>query len=185
MRAVHLVILTRAGQEGSLTPLTAPRWGFYDSLFQHKEFSLPVPYGEAIIHKSVVKLMACEGHGLTAAEASLQLSKELSNAGLDPAQSVDKIEVRTHLPAIIIIDKTGDLHNAADRDHCIQYVIAVILLKGSFIEAQDYQNESPWLLILESLSCGGRWSCVKIKGSQRTTMISTFEAPLLVSNYCQ
>lgn len=144
LRAVQLVLLTRAGQEGSPNPLTAPRWGFYDSLFQHTEFSLPVPYGENIIHKSVVKLMACEGHGLTAAEATLLLSKELSNAGFDHAQVVDKIEVRTHLPALIIIDKAGDLNNAADRDHCIQYIIAVILLKGSLIEPQDYQNESPW-----------------------------------------
>ena len=144
MRAVHLVMLTRAGQDGSPNPLTAERWGFYSSLFQNKEFDLPVPYGELIIHKTLIKLIACEGHGLTAAEAALQLSKKLRDQGLDPAGNIRRIEVRTHLPAIVIIDKTGDLFNAADRDHCMQYIIAVVLLKGTLIDATDYQDGSAW-----------------------------------------
>ena len=144
MRAVHLVLLTRAGQAGSLTPLTAPRWGFYACLFRDKEFSLPVPYSETIIHQAVFKLIACEGHALTAAQAALELSDNARLAGIDLAQNTESIEVRTQLPALTIIDKTGELHNAADRDHCMQYVIAVILLKGSLIEPQDYQNHSPW-----------------------------------------
>lgn len=144
MRAVHLVMLTRAGQDGSPNPLTAVRWGFYDSLFKGKEFNLPATYGETIIHRAVVKLIACEGHGLTAAEAALQLSNELHRSGIDQVSDIERIEVRTHLPAMIIINKSGDLFNAADRDHCMQYIIAVVLLRGKLIEATDYQDTSNW-----------------------------------------
>lgn len=144
MRAVHLVMLTRAGQDGSPNPLTAAKWGFYSALFQNKEFSLPMPYGETIIHRTIIKLIACEGHALTAAEAALQLSKKMRHEGLDPAQSVEKVEIRTQRPAMIIVDKTGDLFNAADRDHCMQYIVAVILLKGSLIDARDYEDTSTW-----------------------------------------
>ena len=144
MRAVHLVILTMKGQEGSPNPLTVPRWGFYSSLFHGKEFFLPIPYGETIIHQTIVKLIACEGHGLTAAEASLQLSKTARETGIDLAHSIQKIEIRTQRPAMIIIDKSGELYNAADRDHCMQYIVAVVLLKGQLIEANDYQNNSFW-----------------------------------------
>ena len=142
MRAVHLVFLTKAGQDGAPTPLSA-RTGFYNCLFQNKEFALPMPYGETIIHQSVVKLIACEGHALTAVEAAMRLSMELCERALDPAGDViDRIEVRTQRPALTIIDKTGDLFNKADRDHCLQYIIAVVLLKGDLLETSDYQ--SPW-----------------------------------------
>ena len=142
MRAVHLVFLTNAGQEGAPTPLTA-QTGFYHCLFQDKEFALSIPYGETIIHHTIIKIVPCEGHALTAAEAALQLSTMLRERDLDPAGDViDRIDVRTHRPALTIIDKTGDLFNPADRDHCIQYIIAVVLLKGSQIEASDYH--SPW-----------------------------------------
>lgn len=142
MRAVHLVFLTKAGQDGAPTPLTA-RTGFYHCLFQDKEFALPMPYGETIIHQSIVKLIACEGHALTAAEAALKLSRGLRERALDPAGDViDRIDVRTQRPALTIIDKTGDLFNTADRDHCLQYIIAVVLLKGDLPEASDYH--SPW-----------------------------------------
>lgn len=142
MRAVHLVFLTKAGQEGAPTPLTA-QTGFYRCLFQGKEFVLPIPYGETIIHQSVIKIVACEGHALTAAEAALQLSMVLREKDLDPAgPMLDSIEVRTQRPALAIIDKIGDLPNPADRDHCLQYIIAVVLLKGDQIETSDYN--SPW-----------------------------------------
>ena len=142
MRALHLVFLTKAGQDGAPTPLTAPV-GFYHCLFQNKEFAFTMPYGETIIHQSVIKLIACEGHALTAAEAALKISTGLRERALDPGGDViDRIEVRTQRPALTIIDKTGDLFNAADRDHCLQYTIAVVLLKGDLVEASDYQ--SPW-----------------------------------------
>ena len=144
MRAVHLCLLVRAGQPGAPQPLTAPRWGFYTNLFGGKTFSMPVSYGESIIHRAVLKLIACEGHGLTAAEASLNLHRMLHRQGLDAAQDIVKIEIRTHRPALIIIDKTGNLVNAADRDHCMQYIVAVTLLKGEQIEYADYLDTSSW-----------------------------------------
>ncbi|MCJ1419859.1 hypothetical protein MMC32_006215 [Xylographa parallela] len=144
MRAVHLTLLTRAGQDGAPHPLTGPRWGFYHALFGGKEFEMPMPYGETIIHRAVVKVIACEGHGLTAVEAALQLGAEMRNAGLDPRRDVARIEIRTHRPAMVIIDKAGKLFNAADRDHCMQYIVAVVLLKQKVIEAVDYLDGSPW-----------------------------------------
>lgn len=144
MRAVHLTLLTRAGQDGAPNPLTAPKWGFYHCLFRGQEFVLPKPYAEEVIHNAVVKLIACEGHGLTAVEAALKLSQDLREQHMDPSEMIEKIEIRTHKPAMIIIDKKGDLVNAADRDHCMQYIVAVVLLKARVIEAADYQNSSPW-----------------------------------------
>ena len=84
------------------------------------------------------------GHRLTVAEAVLQLSKRLCDQGLDLACGIERIKVRTHLPTMIIIDKTDDLFGAADRDKCMQYIIAVVLLKGTFIDAADYQDASAW-----------------------------------------
>ncbi|TAQ88843.1 hypothetical protein B7494_g2825 [Chlorociboria aeruginascens] len=144
MRAVQLTLLTRAGQQGAPHPLTAPRWGFYEALFQKKQFLFPKPYREEIVHRAVVKLIPCEGHGLTSVEAALKLSKELRSRELDPATSIDRIDIRTHKPAMTIIDKPGELTSAADRDHCMQYVVAVSLLKGRVIEAADYHDSSPW-----------------------------------------
>lgn len=144
MRAVHLVLLTRNGQDGSPNPLTVRRWGFYSALFRDQEFSMPVPYGETIINRTIVKLISCEGHGLTAAEAALQLSRGMREKSIDPAHDIEKIQIRTHGPAMTIIDKTGELYNAADRDHCMQYIVAVVLLKSQVIDANDYQNNSPW-----------------------------------------
>ncbi|KAL9134712.1 MAG: hypothetical protein Q9175_004100 [Cornicularia normoerica] len=142
MRAVHLVFLTKAGQDGAPTPLTA-QTGFYHCLFQNKEFALPKPYGETIIHQSIIKLIACEGHALTASEAALKLSMVLRERALNPAgDAIARIDVRTQRPALTIIDKPGDLFNTADRDHCLQYIIAVVLLKGDQIAASDYH--SPW-----------------------------------------
>lgn len=103
-----------------------------------------VPDGETIINHTLVKLIACEGHGLTAAEAALQLSRGMREKSIDLTHDIEKIQIRMHGPAMTIIDKMGELYNAADRDHCMQYIVAVVLLKSQLIEANDYQNNSPW-----------------------------------------
>lgn len=144
MRAVHLVLLVRGGQEGAPHPLTVPKWGFYDRLFGGKELELPQPFGEAIIHQAVVKVIPSEGHALTAAVGALQLSKQRKSKGLDPGNDIAEIKVRTHRPALVIIDKQGELRTAAERDHCMQYIIAVVLLKGKQIDHKDYRDDSPW-----------------------------------------
>ena len=63
---------------------------------------------------------------------------------IDHVQSIQKILIRTHPPAMIIVDKRGELYNAVDRDHCMQYIVTVISFKGQLIEASDYPNDSAW-----------------------------------------
>jgi len=140
MRAVHLVFMVKSGQPGFPTALTDPRWGFYDASFRGKAFSLPVPFSSKIIETHFFKLAAGEGHGISAVEAALVVSKQLKGK----FHSVRQIKIRTQAAAVIIIDKTGPLRNAADRDHCMRYMVAVTLLKGDYPEAKDYFDESHW-----------------------------------------
>ncbi|KAH9948882.1 MmgE/PrpD family-domain-containing protein [Amylocystis lapponica] len=140
MRAVHLVFMTKSGQPGYPTVLTAPKWGFYDTSFGGKEFVLPMPFQTRVIENYFIKLVVAEGHGISAVEAALTLSAQLRGK-LDAVRS---IRIRTQEAAMTIIDKTGPLHNAADRDHCMRYMVAVTLLKGAWLEARDYEDDSEW-----------------------------------------
>ncbi|PCH39908.1 2-methylcitrate dehydratase [Wolfiporia cocos MD-104 SS10] len=140
MRALHLVLMTKSGQPGYPTVLTAPRWGFYDACFGGNEFVLPRPFGTAVVENYFIKLVAAEGHGISGVEAALTLSKQL-HGRLDAVRS---IRIRTQAAAMTIIDKTGPLHNAADRDHCMRYMVAVTLLKGDWPRVEDYADESTW-----------------------------------------
>ncbi|KAL7619426.1 hypothetical protein AAE478_009965 [Parahypoxylon ruwenzoriense] len=145
MRAVHLANLARAGQPGIRTPLTASRWGFYQVLNKDREFQIPRPFGTWVVENVIFKVLTAEGHGLTAVEATMAASRELQARGLDPIQDIKSIRVYTQEAAMIIINKKGPLHNPADRDHCLRYMMAVVLLKnGAEIETEDYQDHSPW-----------------------------------------
>ena len=144
MRAVHLALLARAGQLGSPTALTMPRWGFYATMWGGKDFQLPTTMGSWVIENVFFKVMPVEGHGISAVEAALIHSDTLRSRGLDPSQHIAKVAIRTNAAAHLIINKTGTLTNAADRDHCMQYVVALALLKGSPPEVQDFQDSSPW-----------------------------------------
>ncbi|KAI9708947.1 MAG: hypothetical protein M1820_003641 [Bogoriella megaspora] len=144
MRAVHLALVTRAGQPGAPTVLTAPKWGFYATLFQNKEFVLPRPYGTWVMENIFFKTVAAEGHGITAVFAALRLCEVFRDLQVRPERDIACINIRTHAAAKIIIDKSGPLRNPADRDHCMQYLVAVTLLKGSVVEAEDYEDTSPW-----------------------------------------
>ena len=144
MRAVHLALLARAGQPGAPTVLTQPRWGFYDVLFNGQSFQLPRPFGTWVMENIIFKVNAAEGHGMTAVEAALLVSKEMLRRNLSPGRDIAHIQVRTQAPGMTIINKQGPLHNAADRDHCMQYMIAVVLLKGAMIDTSDYQDENEW-----------------------------------------
>lgn len=143
MRAVHLAFLVRAGQPGAPQALSLSPWGFYDRTFGPKGFEFPRPFGTWTIQNILFKVMPVEGHGISAVEAALVQRGKLTVRGLGP-EHITKIEVRTTAAAHLIIDKQGPLHNAADRDHCIQYVIALSFLKGAPPEAQDYLDESHW-----------------------------------------
>ncbi|GFF28185.1 2-methylcitrate dehydratase [Aspergillus lentulus] len=143
MRAVHLALLVRAGQPGARTPLSSVPFGFYARTFGASGFEMPRPFGVWTIQNVLFKVMPVEGHGIAAVEAALVQLGKLRARGLGP-ECIARVEVRTTQAAESIINKRGPLNNAADRDHCIQYVIALAFLKGSAPEARDYRDESYW-----------------------------------------
>lgn len=142
-RAVHLCLVAKTGQPGAPSVLTAPTWGFYDAMFDSKEFKLPRPYGSFVIEFHFFKLIAAEGHTISAVEAAVQVAEMLKQKALD-VNDIEKVKVRTQYAGKTITDKSGPLTNPADRDHNMQYIVAVTLLKGSFITAEDYDDNSPW-----------------------------------------
>ena len=148
MRAVHLALLAKNGQPGVPTALSDPKWGFYAVMNQGKEFQLPKPFGNWVVETTFFKIHAAEGHAASAVEAALILSQQLRARNPRDVwpieEKISHIRVRTQKPAMIIINKQGNLHNAADRDHCMQYMVAVVILKGSMISAADYRDDSPW-----------------------------------------
>jgi 2-methylcitrate dehydratase len=144
MRAVMFAMLCRSGVEGAPSALTAPRWGFYDSVWQSASFSLPRPYASWVIQNVFFKTMPAEGHGISAVEAAIQLSHEFRCHDGDRWKDIDKIRIRSTAATLRIISKAGPLHSPADRDHCIQFLVAVALLKGSAPEISDYADDGPW-----------------------------------------
>ena len=143
MRAVHIVLQVRNGQPGLGTALTTPRWGFYDVLYKGALFEFPKPFSSWCIENILFKVNCAEGHALTAVEAAMQVSKELANRG-NTVGDIKQVAIRTQEAAMDIINKQGPLHNAADRDHCMQYMVAVVLVKGAMIDVADYQDDSPY-----------------------------------------
>nr|ASK38715.1 2-methylcitrate dehydratase [Paecilomyces divaricatus] len=145
MKATHLALLTRAGQPGSPTPLTMPRWGFYATSFGNKTFDLPQPYGSWVMENIIFKVMPVEGHALSSVEAALRHRAAMQARGMKhPEKDIDCIEIRTNAAADMIINKRGPLSNAADRDHCLQYIVSLAFLKGAMPEVRDYQDDSVW-----------------------------------------
>lgn len=141
-RAVRLALMTMKGEMGYPTALTAETWGFYDVLFNGQEFRFQRPYGSYVMENVLFKIaFPAEFHAQTAVECAFQLHPEVKDKidTLDKIEHIDKIVITTHESAIRIIDKQGPLNNPADRDHCIQYMTAVGLLKGS-LTAADYED---------------------------------------------
>lgn len=144
-RAVQLALVVQAGQPGAPGALTAQPWGFWARTFGSKGFELPRPFGTWTIRNVLFKTIPVEGHGISAVEAALVQHHLLRQSGRsDPAKHIRRIDLRTTAAANLIINKHGPLRNAADRDHCIQYVVALAFLKGSAPEAADYLDESHW-----------------------------------------
>lgn len=136
-RAVRLSMMVLGGEMGYPSALTAPVWGFYDVSFKGKPFSFQRDYGSYVMENVLFKLTyPAEFHAQTAVEAAVQLHDEVKGR-LD---DIDRIEMTTHEAAIRIISKTGALNNPADRDHCLQYMVAIGLLKGH-LEAEDYEDD--------------------------------------------
>ena len=129
-----------AGRRDGLSfRLSAPVWGFYDVLFHGKQFSFQRPYGCYVMENVLFKIsFPAEFHAQTAVEAAMTLRGRLVAAGKS-ARDIVSIELRTHQACLRIIDKSGPLNNPADRDHCVQYMVAVPLLFG-YLTASDYED---------------------------------------------
>jgi len=139
-RAVRLALMAKTGEMGYPSVLTAPVWGFYDVSFKGQAFTFQRPYGSYVMENILFKIsFPAEFHAQTAAEAAMTLHGQLKEAGKTVAD-IEKITIRTHEAAIRIIDKQGPLNNPADRDHCIQYMIAVPLIFGR-LTAEDYEQQ--------------------------------------------
>jgi 2-methylcitrate dehydratase len=136
-RAVRLALIARTGEMGYPSALTAPTWGFYDVLFRGRPFKLPRPYGSYVMENILFKIAyPAEFHAQTAVEAAMQLHPLVK----DRLADIKRITIRTQESALRIIDKRGPLHNPADRDHCLQYMVAVPLIFGR-LTAADYEDE--------------------------------------------
>jgi 2-methylcitrate dehydratase len=138
-RAVRLALMAKAGEMGYPSALTAKTWGFYDVSFRGQEFKFQRPYSSYVMENVLFKISyPAEFHSQTAVEAAIKLHAELARHGLN-ASAIKSITVRTHEACLRIIDKKGPLSNPADRDHCIQYMIAVPLIFGR-LTAADYED---------------------------------------------
>ena len=138
-RAVRLALIAKTGEMGYPSVLTAKTWGFYDVLFKGNEFKFQRPYGSYVMEHVLFKIsFPAEFHSQTAVEAAMTIHDELKKLGKTDAD-IKKITVRTHEACIRIIDKKGPLNNPADRDHCIQYMMAVPIILGR-LTAEDYED---------------------------------------------
>jgi 2-methylcitrate dehydratase len=135
-RGVRLALMALKGEMGYPSALTAKTWGFYDVLFKGNEFSFQRPYGSYVMEHILFKIsFPAEFHSQTAVECAMHFHLTVKGR-LD---EIEKIEITTHESAIRIIDKKGPLHNPADRDHCIQYMVAIGLIFGQ-LTAAHYED---------------------------------------------
>jgi len=138
-RGVRLALMVRAGEMGYPSVLTAKVWGFYDVLFRGQPFKFQRPYGSYVMENVLFKISyPAEFHAQTAVEAAMTLRAKLVAAGKS-AQDIVSAQLRTHEACLRIIDKKGPLNNPADRDHCVQYMVAVPLIFGH-LTASDYED---------------------------------------------
>ena len=136
-RAVRLAMITLSGEMGYPSVLTAKTWGFEDVLFKGESLRIPQSFGSYVMENVLFKIsFPAEFHAQTAVEAAVSMHPEI----IDRLDEIDKIEITTHESAIRIISKVGELNNPADRDHCLQYMVAIGLLKGDLV-AEDYEDE--------------------------------------------
>jgi len=130
-------MVTLSGEMGYPGVLSAPVWGFEDVLFNGDKLSLPQAFGSYVMENVLFKIsFTAEFHAQTAVEAAVALHSKIK----DKLDDIKTIEITTHESAIRIISKVGELNNPADRDHCLQYMVAIGLLKGDLV-AEDYEDD--------------------------------------------
>ena len=138
-RAVRLALISKTGEMGYPSVLSAKTWGFYDVSFGGNEFKFQRPFGSYVMENVLFKIsFPAEFHSQTAVECAMQIHAGLKKLGKTP-EDIKHITIRTHEACIRIIDKKGPLDNPADRDHCIQYMVAVPILFGR-LTAGDYED---------------------------------------------
>ncbi len=138
-RAVRLALMARVGEMGYPSVLTAKTWGFYDVSFKGQELRFQRPYRSYVMENVLFKIsFPAEFHAQTAVEAAMTLRGRLDQLG-KTAEDIRGITIKTHEACLRIIDKKGPLANPADRDHCVQYMIAIPLLFGR-LTAADYED---------------------------------------------
>ena len=136
-RGVRLAYIAKTGEMGYPSALSAKTWGFCDVLFKGKPIQLARPLDSYVMENILFKIsFPAEFHAQTAVEAAVKLHPDVK----DRLQEIDKILIRTHESAIRIISKTGPLHNPADRDHCLQYMVACGLIFGN-LTADHYEDD--------------------------------------------
>lgn len=139
-RAVRLALIAKTGEMGYPSALTAKTWGFYDASFKGNTFKFQRPYGSYVMENVLFKIsFPAEFHAQTAVEAALKIQSEMVANGKS-SDEIERVEIRTHEACIRIIDKKGPLRNPADRDHTIQYMVAVPLIFGR-LTARDYEDD--------------------------------------------
>jgi len=137
-RGVRLALIALTGEMGYPSALTAKTWGFQDVLFKGNPLKYSQPFGSYVMENVLFKIsFPAEFHAQTAVECAIQLYPQVK----DRLDEIERIEIETQEAGVRIIDKTGPLDNYADRDHCIQYMVAVPLIKGS-LTADDYTDEA-------------------------------------------
>ncbi|MGI9233558.1 MAG: bifunctional 2-methylcitrate dehydratase/aconitate hydratase, partial [Woeseiaceae bacterium] len=135
-RAVRLAFIAMTGEMGYPSALSAKTWGYYDVLFKGNEFNFQRPYGSYVMENILFKIsFPAEFHSQTAVEAGMTLHPQV----VDRIDDIEKVVIETQEAGVRIIDKTGPLDNPADRDHCIQYMVAVPLIFGR-LTAADYED---------------------------------------------
>ncbi len=146
-RGVQLAWMTMQGEKGYQTPLTAKQWGFYDVLREGKPFGFRRELGSYVMENILFKIsFPAEFHAQTAVEAAIALHPEVK----EKWDHIEKIDIVTHESAMRIIDKTGPLNNPADRDHCLQYMVAIGLLFGE-LNADHYEDETALDPLIDAL----------------------------------
>lgn len=139
-RAVRLALIAKTGEMGYPSALTAKTWGFYDVSFKGQPFKFQRPYGSYVIENILFKIsFPAEFHSQTAVEAAMRINELMKQAN-KKCEDIKKLTIRTHEACIRIIDKKGSLNNPADRDHSIQYMVAIPLIFGR-LTARDYEDD--------------------------------------------
>jgi 2-methylcitrate dehydratase len=132
--------MARTGEMGYPSVLSAKIWGFYDVLFKGQPFRFQRPYGSYVMENVLFKIsFPAEFHAQTAVEAAMTIHAAMAKAG-KTSDDISRVTIRTHEACLRIIDKQGPLGNPADRDHCIQYMVAVPLIHGR-LTAADYEDD--------------------------------------------